>query len=477
MAAVRRTVAGEPGVVLVGGEAGVGKSRLLEAALEDAPGVRVLTGGCIELGGDGLPFVPLVDALRTLVRTTPPDDLDRVLGPARGELARLLPELGAAGRSPRPDSGSTAQLFELLLGVLGRLAARPAAGARGRGPALGRPVHARPGRLPGPRPAGAARCSWCSATAPTRSTGVLRCARCCRPGSGSAAWSACTCRGFAAPKWPPRWPPSSAGRPMPRCVDPVFERSEGNAFFVEELLRTLREGASAHELPPSLRDVLLARAERLPAPAQRLLRTAAVAGRWVPERLLAEVADLRPASSTTPCARRWTPRCSSSTASGRGYAFRHALTRDAVYADLLPGERSDLHTAYAEALDRDPRLAGEDVSVAATLAVHWYAAYDLPRALAASVRAGREAMAGYAPAEARRHLERALEVWRGVPDPETWAGTDKVEVLAWPPAPPPPAATRTAACRWCSRPRSWSARTPIPSGSRSSSTSAPRRCA
>ena len=114
---------------------------------------------------------------------------------------------------------------------------------------------------------------------------------------------------------------------------------------------------------------------------------------------------------------------------GRGYAFRHALTRDAVYEDLLPGERVELHTAYAEALDRDPGLAGDDASVAATLAVHWYAAHDMPRALAASVEAGRQAIAAFAPAEARQHLERALEVWRSVPDAETWAGTDQVEVL------------------------------------------------
>ena len=70
----------------------------------------------------------------------------------------------------------------------------------------------------------------------------------------------------------------------------IYDRSEGNAFFVEELVRTVRDGAAEHELPPSLRDVLLSRAERLSGPAQRLLRTAAVAGRWVPERLLAEVA-------------------------------------------------------------------------------------------------------------------------------------------------------------------------------------------
>ena len=79
-------------------------------------------------------------------------------------------------------------------------------------------------------------------------------------------------------------------------------------------------------------------------------------------------------------------------ATGRGYAFRHALTRDAVYQDLLPVERVQLHTAYARALEEDPELASDDASLAATLAVHWYAAHNLPRALAASVRAGREAI-------------------------------------------------------------------------------------
>jgi predicted ATPase len=117
-AALDRTRAGEPSVVLVGGEAGVGKSRLLDAALSDDDTVRVLTGGCIELGGDGLPFVPLVEALRTLVRTAPAADVDRWLGPARSELGRLLPELLAPGASAVAVSGSTAQLFELLLGVL-----------------------------------------------------------------------------------------------------------------------------------------------------------------------------------------------------------------------------------------------------------------------------------------------------------------------------------------------------------------------
>jgi DNA-binding CsgD family transcriptional regulator len=209
----------------------------------------------------------------------------------------------------------------------------------------------------------------------------------------------------------------------------VFDRSEGNAFFVEELVRTVRDGAEGSDLAPSLRDVLLSRAERLSEPAQRLLRTAAVAGRWVPERLLAEVTDVSAAELYGALREAVDASLLVVDGTGRGYAFRHALTRDAVYEDLLPGERAELHTAYAEALDRNPGLALDDASVSATLAVHWYAAHDLPRALSASVRAGRQAIAAFAPAEGRRHLERALEVWRGVPDAETWAGTDQVEVL------------------------------------------------
>jgi DNA-binding CsgD family transcriptional regulator/tetratricopeptide (TPR) repeat protein len=426
-AAVDRTVAGEPGVVLVGGEAGIGKSRLIQAALDGRTDVRVLAGGCIELGGEGLPLVPLVDALRTLARTTSPEDLGRFLGAARPELGRLLPELATADTPPAP-AGGTAQLFELVLGVLGRIGqerplvlviedlhwadrstldlvaflARTLRGLRVlllltyRSDEVDRRSPLRP---------------FLSAWERMREVEQLQLPRFTR--TQVAAQVAAIL----------------GERPATDLVDLVFDRSGGNAFFVEEVLRSLREGASADELAFSLRDVLLARAERLGRPAQRLLQVAAVAGRWVPEALLAEVAAsaedeffdaLREAVDSSLLVVDGT---------GRGYAFRHALTRDAVYQDLLPGQRVKLHMSYAQSLDRDPGLAGDDASVSATLAVHWYAAHDLPRALAASVRAGREAMAGFAPAEARRHLERALEVWFSVPDAELRAGTDQVEVL------------------------------------------------
>src|SRR6185312_15402797 len=219
----------------VGGEAGVGKSRLIQTALDGRTDVRVLTGGCIELGGEGLPLVPLVDALRTLSRTTPAADLDHILGPARPELARLLPEL-AGGDGPPALAGSTAQLFELVLGVLGRVGQdRPLV-------LVVEDLH------------------WAD-----RSTLDLV-AFLVRTLPGAPVLLVLSYRTDEVDRRSPLRPLLSTWerlrgveallgtRPDPGLLDVVFERSEGNPFFVEELLRTLREGASEQELPPSLRD-------------------------------------------------------------------------------------------------------------------------------------------------------------------------------------------------------------------------------
>jgi hypothetical protein len=124
--AYARALHGQPAVVLLAGEAGIGKTRLAAegAARAEAAGARVLRGGCVQLGGDGLPFAPVVDALRTLVRETPADELERLLGSARPDVARLLPDLEATGAPGPLEPGSTARLFDAVLGLVGRLAAQ-----------------------------------------------------------------------------------------------------------------------------------------------------------------------------------------------------------------------------------------------------------------------------------------------------------------------------------------------------------------
>ena len=107
--ALERVLAGDQVTVLVGGEAGVGKSRLVHELIGRArdAGARVLVGGCVELGGGGIPFAPLVDMIRALAGELSADRLDDVLGSARPEIGRLVPELGdgtprSAGPRARP---------------------------------------------------------------------------------------------------------------------------------------------------------------------------------------------------------------------------------------------------------------------------------------------------------------------------------------------------------------------------------------
>ena len=161
-AARRRAADGDPAVVLVGGEAGVGKTRLVAelTARCAADGTRVLSGGCVPVGEGALPYAPIVEALRPLPDELGVDAVRELVGPSWRELARLLPSLGEPEPGPAGQAAQ-ARLFELLLGLLARLSRADADRPGGRGPALGRPVHPRPARLPGPQPAPrTASCWW-----------------------------------------------------------------------------------------------------------------------------------------------------------------------------------------------------------------------------------------------------------------------------------------------------------------------------
>jgi DNA-binding CsgD family transcriptional regulator/tetratricopeptide (TPR) repeat protein len=112
-------------------------------------------------------------------------------------------------------------------------------------------------------------------------------------------------------------------------------------------------------------------------------------------------------------------------ADARSYAFRHALVREAIHSELLPGERSRFHTRFAEALEAAPgdRLAVE-------ISYHWLSAHDAARAFPASLSAMSDARATYAYGTAAQMGERALELWDQVPDAASVANRTKVDLIA-----------------------------------------------
>jgi DNA-binding CsgD family transcriptional regulator len=216
------------------------------------------------------------------------------------------------------------------------------------------------------------------------------------------------------------------GHPAPDAmVDDVLARSEGNAYFAEELA-----ARAAHDdgLPAGLTDVLLLRLESLAPAAQRLARVASVAGDKITDAMLLAVSGLAPDeldAALRDAVAHLVLVPDTESAGTPAYRFRHALLREAVYADLLPGERVRLHAAYVTYLGTDgSALTGS----ASTVAHHAMAAHDLPVALAASVRAAREATKLQAPAEALVHLERALTLWSAVPDAAALTGTELVSL-------------------------------------------------
>ena len=122
-AAEVRAADGEPAVVLVGGEAGVGKTRLVAELTSRCArdGTRVLVGGCVPVGDGALPYAPIVEALRVLHGDLGASAVRELAGPSWPELARLLPALGEPDRTGQLEQAAQSRLFELLLGLLGRL--------------------------------------------------------------------------------------------------------------------------------------------------------------------------------------------------------------------------------------------------------------------------------------------------------------------------------------------------------------------
>jgi DNA-binding CsgD family transcriptional regulator len=428
-AAQGRAANGEPAVVLVGGEAGIGKTRLVAELMDRsrATGARVLAGGCLPVGGGSLPYAPIVEALRPLPTELGVEAVRGLIGPSWSELARLLPALGKPANGP-VGQAAQARLFELLLGLLGRLgeqaplvlvvedlhwadrSTRELLGFLVRNLRSERLLLLVTYRSDEPRPD---RLGLGAYLAELDRAGRVE--RLELAGLDRAATVAQLTGILGA-------------SPAADLVDAVFVRSEGNPFFTEELLAAAQAGLSA--LPATTRDLLDGRVQALAEQARWVLGVAAVAGRQVSHRLLAAVAGLDDRQLDGALRQAVTHQLLVIRPGEDGYQFRHALLREVVDAGLLPGERARLHAGYARALSERPELAAASPAVAAAeLAAHWDAAGEPARALPARVQAGLAAERARAFAEAYRHYERALTLWEQVADPDRPAEPDRADLL------------------------------------------------
>jgi DNA-binding NarL/FixJ family response regulator len=417
----------DAGTVLITGDAGVGKSRLVAELANRAAEKRklALVGECLELTEGELPYAPIVSALRPVVR-----DRGTLAGLGEQdlrELARLWPELGPRDKPPPSDGGegsSKTRLFSLLLQVLARLAAEREVlfivedlhwadhstrdfvaflVRAGRSENLTIVITLRAEDVHRHHPLRA------FMTELTRVRGVRR----------------FELVPFTREELALQVEGITGARPSRELVERLFERSEGNAFYTEELLAA----GQGTPLPASLQDLLLLRVERLVAPARRLLEVAATVGRAVDERLLRAVVGLPDDQFDAGLRDALAHQVLVEVPGAGTYSFRHALVREAVYGDLLAGRRRELHAAIARVLRTQPELAAGGVGVAGELAHHWHAAGELPAALEAAVGASAEAGAAFAFAESASHSERALTLWDQVADAERLAGLDRPTLL------------------------------------------------
>ena len=411
-AALEHAAEGRPTGVLLAGDAGVGKSRLVSETVERAAtaGYAVLTGRCLDSSAS-LPYLPFTEVVGQLVAASP-EQLT-----AHPELARLLPG-HVAGEAVDRELGQL-RVFDAMLSALDSFTAEA--------PALLvlEDLHWADrssrdllvfllSRLTAQR----------LVVLATYRTDDLHRRHPLRSVLSELVRLPAVERLDLAPLGPGDTldlvQRLANGSLSEELVRRAAERSEGNAFFAEELV-----SASSGGLPVGLAEVLMARIEGLPPVTQQVLRLAAVAGRRVEHDLLATVSQL-PDDELDQALRDAVTHHVLVADASDAYVFRHALLREAIYTELLPGERSRLHARYAKHFAEH----GEE-SAAAELAYHAVAAHDLPLALAASVRAARQAEHRAAPAEVLLHVERALELWDAVPEPERVSGMNEVRLTTW----------------------------------------------
>lgn len=414
-AAFDRAAGGVPTALLVEGEAGIGKSRLLrEFGAEVANRADVHVGWCLDLGASRTPFGPITGILRSIVARLGMDRVRTELGVGVEALGVLLPELNPTERaqtSPDRVRDAIAALVELAAAAAPQVL-------------VVEDLHW----------ADDSTLAILSFLLRTITQGRILILMSCRSddvrrGDAVSSFIGESTRARLiervqvdrlAPAAVRALAEAITGRPLSdTAVERIQTRAEGVPFFVEEIA-----GCSTGPLPGTLRDLLLARFDRLGDDARRVVQVVSGAERPLAHPLVAALVGM-PEHRLDEAIRE-------ATLSGilvvvdDAYRFRHALLREAVHDDLLPGERARLHRTYAEQMEGGVDAAGVD---AAALAYHWQLAQDAPRALVAAVTAMADAKARFAFASAGRFGELALDLWAQVPEAEDVVATPRLEFL------------------------------------------------
>jgi len=422
-AALHDAVDKRSSLVLVAGESGVGKSRLLDeltgrARERDA---LVLVGDCVELGEGELPYAPLIGALRPLLRDGHPA-LDALPEPLRAALTAVLPGLGNRVGNGRDASQSS--VFEALLALLETLAEERLvllaiedlhwsdSSTRHFLSFLSRTL-----------------CGERILVVGTYRSDELHRRHPLRPLLAELTRDPDTrlveLPAFTREELAEQLESILAAAPDAGLLERIWQRSEGNALFTEEILAAGLDGRGP--LPPTLSDALMLRVEQLSPTAQDVLRWLSCQTS-VDHELLAEVTGLDSDALLDALREATASHILEASAEGT-YAYRHALLREVVHDDLLPGERTRFHGVFARALEDRIEGGNAGAHITAQAAHHWMAAGDQSAALAAAVRAGEAAERVDAYAEAHALFERALGLWDRVDDPEALAGSGRRDLL------------------------------------------------
>lgn len=426
-----RALRGEGGVLLVTGEAGVGKSRLVEetAAAAVRGGGRVLRGRCTQ-GELSAPYAPWAEAIRQLVREAPPQMLYKALGSHASEVTRLVPEVVERVGPPSSGTGGDPEqallrLLEGVVGFLGNLASEA-------------PLVLVLDDLQWADSASATLLLFLARRVRSRPillVGAYREEREDQNPELREVISQLDRERLATTLTLDRFDVERTGEMIGRTFHEsetsiefarlIHERTGGNPFFIEEVLRALvrqgtiywtttgweRKPVTEIQPPKALREAILGRLRRLGEPVNDLLRWAAVIGYEFDFGLLRDVSgqdephllDLLEKALSAGLVRE-TER------PGRRlvYLFADHQIRDVVYGDISLVRRRRFHLKVAQAMEAAPESGTRERIDA--LAFHYLQGNDSQKALTYSIRAAENASALFASLESYRHYRNALEL-------------------------------------------------------------------